>query len=78
MVKAKNVNAGLFYLRQLHFALFDMTLHNLSSETPDNLKNLNTTKLWHRLRGEIALIHGIPDTFPEATFAHLMGGCKKY
>lgn len=72
IVAAKNVNAGLFNLRQLFFATFDVTVH----APADAASAVNTTDLYSRLRAEIALIPGPPGSFPAATFGHIMGGCE--
>jgi Zn-dependent oligopeptidase len=53
-----------------------MILHTLSPAAISDLKSFDTTQLWHQLRRDVALIQGIPNVFPEATFGHLMGGCK--
>lgn len=68
IVKSKHVNGGLFNLRQLHFALFDMTLH-----TSDG--NIDVTKTWNGMREDIALMQqGNETTYGYGSFGHLMGG----
>lgn len=49
IVRSKHVNGGLFNLRQLHFALFDMSLH-----TSDG--NVDITKAWNEMREQISLM----------------------
>ncbi|KAK6198782.1 oligopeptidase [Scheffersomyces amazonensis] len=73
LVKSKNVNNGLFNLRQLHFGLFDMKLHTIS--TKEELDKLDLTKYWNEMREEIAMVSsgGIP-TKGYASFGHIAGG----
>lgn len=73
LIKSKHVNTGLFYLRQLHFALFDMTLHTIDSEK--DIEALDLTKVWNELREKIALISngGVLNT-GYGTFGHIAGG----
>lgn len=73
LVKSKHVNTGLFNLRQLHFALFDMSLHTI--DTQEKIDALDLTKLWNELREEIALIsNGGIDNTGYSTFGHIAGG----
>ncbi|KAK9331161.1 hypothetical protein V1520DRAFT_338453 [Lipomyces starkeyi] len=68
IVKSKHVNGGLFNLRQLHFAMFDMTLH-----TSDG--SIDVTKAWNEMREDISLMQqGNETTYGYASFGHLMGG----
>lgn len=79
LVKAKNVNAAVANLRQLHFGIFDMTVHEPKSH--EEIENLPIPETYNRLRKEISLLDG-PEVLGEksnwgngqATFAHLMGG----
>lgn len=73
LIKSKHVNTGLSNLRQLHFALFDMSLHVI--DTQEGIDALDLTKQWNELREEIALISngGINNT-GYATFGHIAGG----
>jgi len=66
MVRAKNQNSGLAYLRQVFFSLFDMTVH--TKPHPD------TTAIWADMREDVTLIPPIPNTAPAAAFGHIMGG----
>lgn len=71
MQKAKDVNQGLSYLRQLHFALFDMKVHTDYAGT--NTSQL--TNFWNSLRTQVAFLDPSPENPPgEASFAHIMGG----
>ncbi|KAK9323099.1 hypothetical protein V1517DRAFT_321480 [Lipomyces orientalis] len=68
IVKSKHVNGGLFNLRQLHFALFDMTLH-----TSDGV--VDVTKAWNEMRQDISLMQQANETtYGYGSFGHLMGG----
>ncbi|KAK1834266.1 peptidase family M3-domain-containing protein [Podospora conica] len=79
LVATKHVNAALFNLRQLHFGLFDMTVH--SPKTHAELEQLDVSKLYNDLRAELSGIKG-PEAQGEAstwgngqaTFGHLIGG----
>lgn len=68
LVATKNVNAGLMNLRQIFFAKFDMQMHTAPAD------HLDSSQLYDDLRKNIALIPNAPDTFPAATFGHVMGG----
>lgn len=68
LIKSKHVNGGLFNLRQLHFGLFDMTLHSNNSK-------IDITKFWNESRQEIALVsNGDSVTKGFNSFGHIMGG----
>lgn len=66
MVAAKNVNTGLFNLRQVFFGLFDQTIHS-QPET-------DTAATWHKLKTEVSLVESTQGTNPSASFGHLAGG----
>ncbi|KAG7855781.1 hypothetical protein KL939_004245 [Ogataea angusta] len=69
LIKSKNVNGALFNLRQLHFGLFDMSLHTSVDGKVD------MDGLWNDLREEVALVkNGGQTTTGYASFGHLMGG----
>lgn len=65
--EAKNVTSGLFYLRQLFFAILDMTYHTKKGK-------VDTTKIYEKLMKKIFLIPMTDGTHPQASFGHLMGG----
>ncbi|KAF2152008.1 metallopeptidase MepB [Myriangium duriaei CBS 260.36] len=79
IIKTRHVNDALFNLRQLHFGIFDMTVHEGKSH--EEIENLKVTELYNKLRKEISLIDG-PEVQGEgyewgngeATFGHLIGG----
>ncbi|KAI1945856.1 metalloendopeptidase [Ophidiomyces ophidiicola] len=79
LIKTKHVNAALFNLRQLHFGIFDMTVHEpVDHETAISM---DITQKYNSLRKEIAKLEG-PESIGQgydwghgqATFGHLMGG----
>ncbi|KII91031.1 hypothetical protein PLICRDRAFT_39628 [Plicaturopsis crispa FD-325 SS-3] len=67
IVKSRYVNVGLFYLRQLFFAKFDIKVHT-DQETADY------TSLWNSLRESISLVKGGKLAPGQGTFAHITGG----
>ncbi len=68
MLKAKNFGSGGAYLRQNFFAQYDMTLHTADKTTPD------TTKLYFDLTKKIRALPLTKNTYPQASFGHIMGG----
>ncbi|ODV87852.1 hypothetical protein CANARDRAFT_26052 [[Candida] arabinofermentans NRRL YB-2248] len=69
LIASKNVNGALFNLRQLHFGLFDMTLHTSKDGEVD------VYSLWNDMREEICLLsNGGAITKGFGSFGHLMGG----
>lgn len=79
IVNTRHVNDALFNLRQLHFGIFDMTVHQAASH--EDVKKLDASETYNRLRKEISKING-PEALGEgfnwghgqATFGHLIGG----
>lgn len=79
LLKTKNLNGALFNLRQLHFGIFDMTIHEPSSH--EEIEKLEISELYNSLRKDISKLDG-PEVLGEkddwgngqATFGHLMGG----
>ncbi|KXJ86715.1 peptidase family M3 [Microdochium bolleyi] len=79
LISTKHVNDALFNLRQLHFGIFDMTVHTPKSHA--ELERLDVSSLYNQLRSEIAGLAG-PEALGEpstwgngqATFGHLIGG----
>lgn len=69
LIKTKNYGAGMAYIRQLFFASYDMYIHTNMQD-----KNIDTSKLYNKMRSEITLVDGQFGTFPEATFGHIVGG----
>lgn len=78
-ISTKHVNDALFNLRQLHFGIYDMTIH--TPESHEALEKMDFSKLYNQLRAEICGLKG-PEELGEgfnwgngqATFGHLMGG----
>lgn len=56
LLSTKHVNSALFNLRQLHFGIFDMTIHTPKSH--DEAKALQLSKLYNELRSEICGLKG--------------------
>jgi len=79
IIKTKHVNEALFNLRQLHFGIFDMTVHE--PESHEAVQKLDASELYNKLRHEIWKLDG-PEALGkgwrwghgEATFGHLIGG----
>ncbi|PSN69222.1 zincin [Corynespora cassiicola Philippines] len=81
LISTKHVNDALFNLRQLHFGIFDMTVHTPASH--EEVEKLDITSTYNRLRHEISQLDG-PETLDkkgdwtwgngQATFGHLIGG----
>ncbi|KAI0011324.1 Metalloprotease [Xylariaceae sp. FL0662B] len=79
LISTKHVNDALFNLRQLHFGIFDMTVHSPSSH--GELEKLNIGALFNELRTQISGLKG-PEVLGEpstwgngyAGFGHLIGG----
>ncbi|KAI9741667.1 MAG: hypothetical protein M1834_000051 [Cirrosporium novae-zelandiae] len=79
IVRTEHVNDALHYLRQLHFGMFDMAIHE--PESHEAIEKLKISELYNHLRKDISKLDG-PEVFGkkddwgngEATFGHLMGG----
>ncbi|KAI0015553.1 peptidase family M3 [Xylariomycetidae sp. FL0641] len=79
LISTKHVNDALFNLRQLHFGIFDMTVH--SPKSHEELEKMDPSVLYNELRTEIAALKG-PEAqgqgskwgHGQATFGHLIGG----
>ena len=68
MLAAKNFHAGLFCVRQLEFALFDMLLHGCGDGKADFMKVLSD------VRKEVAVTPSVPfNRFPQS-FSHIFAG----
>jgi metallopeptidase MepB len=79
LIKTKHVNDALANLRQLHFGIFDMTIH--TPKNHDEITGVEFGDLYNKLRSEIASIDGMEVKtgkfdwgHGEATFGHLIGG----
>ena len=79
LIRTKHVNGALANLRQLHFGIFDMTIHE--PESHDDITALDFPETYNKLRKDIVHIDG-PEVLGQnyewgngfATFGHLMGG----
>ncbi|MCJ1478539.1 hypothetical protein MMC13_007219 [Lambiella insularis] len=79
LIKTKHVNDALFTLRQLHFGIFDMAVHEPKSH--EELEKTDCTELFNVLRTQISGLDG-PEVLGmgndwghgQATFGHLIGG----
>ncbi|KAI9678247.1 MAG: hypothetical protein M1817_006192 [Caeruleum heppii] len=78
LIKTQHVNDALFNLRQLHFGIFDMTVHEPKSH--EAVMALPVTATYNNLREQITQLDG-PDAGGradwangQATFGHLVGG----
>ncbi|KAA1469830.1 metallopeptidase MepB [Dentipellis sp. KUC8613] len=67
IVKSRYVNVGLFYLRQLFFAKFDLKVHTDQDAT-------DYTALWNNLRTAISLVKGGKQGPGQGSFGHIVGG----
>ncbi|KAF8073822.1 metallopeptidase MepB [Lyophyllum atratum] len=67
IIKSRYVNVGLFYLRQLFFAKFDLKVHT-DKESEDY------TLLWNSLREKISLVKSKKPCPGQGTFGHITGG----
>ncbi|KAL1689134.1 hypothetical protein GGG16DRAFT_93984 [Schizophyllum commune] len=67
IIKSRYVNIGLFDLRQLFFANFDIKVH-MAKESQDH------TALWNNLREQISLVKSGKPCPGQGTFGHITGG----
>lgn len=79
LIRTKHVNDALFNLRQLHFGIFDMTVHQPADH--EAIQKLPISATYNKLRHDITQMDG-PEALNmgeewghgEATFGHLIGG----
>lgn len=79
LIKTKHVNDALSNLRQLHFGIFDMSVHEPANH--EAVEKLKVSEKYNSLRKEICQMDG-PEVLGqgdawgngEATFGHLIGG----
>lgn len=67
LIDSKNMDSGLFYLRQLFFSILDVKYHTKGG-------SMDTTAIYEKLMKKIFFIPMTPGTHPQASFGHLMGG----
>ncbi|GAA5929089.1 hypothetical protein JCM1841_005136 [Sporobolomyces salmonicolor] len=72
LIKSRNVNQGLFNLRQLFFGKYDMAVHT----TEYNIGDEGMSKLWCDLREKISLVQvdEKDQVGGQSGFAHIAGG----
>lgn len=68
MVAAKNVGSGIDTEGQEFYGIIDQEYHT----APEG--KIDTTKAWIEGQGQVTLFGGLPGSFPQASFGHLMGG----
>ncbi len=56
LIRTKHVNDALFNLRQLHFGIFDMTVHEPKSH--QEVEDMKVSELYNQLRKDIVQIDG--------------------
>ncbi|KAI9465436.1 Metalloprotease [Lactarius psammicola] len=64
---SRYVNVGLFYLRQVFFARFDLHVHTHKDQQ-------DVTEVWNDMRDHISLFKGGKRSAGQGSFAHLVGG----
>ena len=62
LIKTKHVNDAMFNLRQLHFGIFDMSVHEPASH--EEVQALKVSELYNKLRKDITKLEG-PEEFGE-------------
>ncbi|KAL0577646.1 metalloendopeptidase [Marasmius crinis-equi] len=67
LIKSRYVNIGLFYLRQIFFAKFDIKVH--TDQDPADY-----TELWSTMREKISLVKSGKPCPGQGTFGHITGG----
>lgn len=68
LTATKHVDGALFALRQLHFGLFDMSVH-----TNKDVEKMDLLKLWNELRENVSLVeNGDTMTSGYNSFGHIM------
>ncbi|EEB90861.1 hypothetical protein MPER_10876 [Moniliophthora perniciosa FA553] len=67
LIKSRYVNVGLFYLRQIFFAKFDIKVHTDQEST-------DYTNLWTSMRESISLVKSGKPCPGQGTFGHITGG----
>jgi metallopeptidase MepB len=79
LIRTKHVNGALSNLRQLHFGIFDMTVHEPADH--ETIEKMAISETYNGLRQKISSISGPEELgqggdwgHGEATFGHLMGG----
>jgi oligopeptidase A len=70
MLAAKNFQAGMFVMRQLEFALFDLRLHmNFNTDSPQSVQSV-----LDKVREEVAVVKAPEWNRFQHGFAHIFAG----
>jgi len=74
MIRAKNFQSGLFMLRQIEFALFDLRIHHQVIESDLQKAAKSIMDVLHEVRSEVAVLH--PPSFQRfpQSFSHIFAG----
>ncbi len=67
LINARYVDDAYATTRQIMYAQIDMTYHTSGP-------HVDTTAVWDRLAAELTPMPAVPETRPQASFGHLMGG----
>ncbi|KAJ6508867.1 metallopeptidase MepB [Mycena sanguinolenta] len=70
IIKSRYVNVGLFFLRQVFFAKFDIKVHTDQGA----LQAEDYTLLWNNLREKISLVKSEKPCPGQGSFGHISGG----
>ncbi|GAA5998615.1 metalloendopeptidase [Rhodotorula paludigena] len=74
LIQSRNINQGLFNLRQIFFAKYDMLLHAPAEGAPE-LSDDEMSRLWCELREKTSLVTiGDEIVGGQSGFAHIAGG----
>lgn len=73
LIQSRNINQGLFNLRQIFFAKYDMLLHAPAEGAPE-LSDDEMSRLWCELREKTSLVTiGDEIVGGQSGFAHIAG-----
>lgn len=67
LIKSRYVDYAYTTTRQIMYAQIDMAYHTSGP-------HVDTTAVWDRLASELTPMPAVPETHPQASFGHLMGG----
>ncbi|KNF05202.1 hypothetical protein PSTG_01827 [Puccinia striiformis f. sp. tritici PST-78] len=74
IINSRDINSGLFNLRQIFFGLYDMYVHTNDIEKDGT----DLSKLWCQMRDQISLLDSSPDQQTivpgQSSFGHIVGG----
>ena len=79
------MNVGLFYLRQVFYAKFDLKVHTDKGllihffSIPGivfhfSIESEDYTQLWNSLRKKISLVNHVKESPGQSSFSHIIGG----